>query len=91
MTQNFLCVLVRVYFYTLLARVILSFVPMFRPDWTPPGGLRPVVDLIHLLTDPPVDFLRRFIPPIRSGAMAIDLAFLAWFLIFQLAIAPVLC
>lgn len=73
------CLALSIYRYLLLARVIISFVYLFRPMWDPPQGLRPILKFIYTLTDPPVDFLRRFIPPLQAGAMALDLGFLVLF------------
>lgn len=89
--MSFLCILVRLYIYILLARVVLSFVFMAKPDWRPPDGIRPVLDLIYMLTDPPIELLRRVIPPLRAGAFALDLAFLVWFLVIQYVILPIVC
>ena len=88
---SILCLIAQIYMYILFARVIISFVFLFRPDWRPPPGLRPLLDLIYAATDPPVNFLRRFIPPLRSGAVALDLAFLVWFLIVAYVLRPILC
>jgi YggT family protein len=41
----------------------------------PPAWLIPVLELTYTVTDPPLQFLRRLIPPLRIGNMAIDLAF----------------
>ena len=31
--------------------------------------------MVYTITDPPIKFFRRFIPPLRVGAIAIDFAF----------------
>ena len=76
-----LCFVTGIY-YILLARVILSFIPMFKPGWIPPAGIRPIVDLIHAVTDPPVNALRRVVP--QPYGMPIDLSFIVWFIIVWL-------
>lgn len=76
---GFICTLLFFYELILVARVILSWVQMFRPGWSPPTGLRPVLDFVYAMTDPPVNYLRRFIPPLQSGGIALDLAFIVWF------------
>ena len=88
---SILCLIAQIYLYILIARVVISFVFLFRPDWRPPSGLRPLLDLIYAATDPPVNFLRRFIPPLRSGAVALDLAIVVWFLLVQFVISPIFC
>jgi YggT family protein len=86
-----LCLIVRLYLGVLFARAIISFVFLFRPDWRPPPGIRPLLDLMYAVTDPPVNFLRRFIPPLRSGAMALDLAFIVWVIIVAYVIRGIFC
>lgn len=77
-----LCLSLNVYYYILIARAILSFVPMFKPGWTPPHFLRPAVDLIYGLTEPPLQLLRRVIP--QPMGFPFDLSFLV--LIFLIPI-----
>jgi len=36
--------------------------------------LLPVFDLCYTVTDPPLKFVRRFIPPLKLGPIALDLA-----------------
>ena len=86
-----LCLIAAAYRYVLFGRVIVSFVFMFRPDWSPRGALRGILEMIYALTDPPVNFIRRFIPPLRSGAMALDLAFIVWALLVFYVLTPALC
>jgi YggT family protein len=79
MTRLIVCRIFMIYYYILFARVILSFVPLFRPGWMPPPALRPIVDFIYGLTDPPVNYLRRFIP--QPGNFPFDLSFTVWFFV----------
>lgn len=69
------------YSLVLIARMILSWVPMFSPDWRPRGPVLVVAEAIYTVTDPPLRFLRRFIPSVRFGNVAIDLSFLVLWLI----------
>ena len=68
-----------IYRWILIARVILSFIPLFKPDWVPPSFLTPVIDLVYGLTEPPLQLLRRVIP--QPASLPIDLSFLVLFLI----------
>ena len=83
MIGNPLCLIIGVYVYVLWARIIVSLVFLFKPGWAPPSGLRPVLDLIYTLTDPPINALRRVVP--QPFGFPIDLAFLVWFLIIVVA------
>ena len=89
MTGRILCNVVRIYEYILIARVIVSFIPVFKPGWSPSPGLRPILDFIYGLTDPPVNWLRRFIP--QPMGFPFDLSFLVWLLLVQFVLAPILC
>jgi YggT family protein len=35
-----------------------------------------VLEVVYSITDPPVMFFRRFIPPLRLGSVALDVSFL---------------
>ena len=52
----------QVYWFILLARIILSWVSMTA--WTPPPALAPVIGFIYEVTEPVMSFFRRFIPPL---------------------------
>ena len=54
----------------LFARIIASWLP--PPRWGSP--LRTVIRILYDLTDPVLRPLSRVIPPIRMGAMALDLS-----------------
>lgn len=74
MLRLLLCQGLRLYLYILFARVILSFMPAFKPGWRPPEWLRPVIDAVYGLTEPPLRALRRVIP--QPAGMPLDLSFL---------------
>ncbi len=63
----------------LFARLILDYVRMFKPDWRPRGILLPLAEIIYLLTDRPLSFVRRFVPPLRIGPVSLDLSFIVLF------------
>ncbi|MVA77288.1 YggT family protein [Auraticoccus sp. F435] len=69
-----------IYSIILLARLVLSWVPMFSPQWSPKGPVLVVAEAVYTLTDPPLRFLRRFIPPLRIGQVALDLSFIVLWL-----------
>jgi YggT family protein len=75
--------LLLVYIIVLWARVIMSFVPLIKPGWTPSSGIRPLFDLVYALTDPPINALRKVVP--QPFGFPLDLAFLVWFLIIYVA------
>jgi YggT family protein len=59
----------------------------FSRGFRPTGALLVVFEIVFTVTDPPMRFLRRFIPPLRLGGIAIDLSFLLLFILTQIAIS----
>ena len=77
------------YVLVLLARVVIDLVMMISRDWTPRGPVLLLVEAVFTLTDPPLRFLRRFIPPLRLGGIMLDLSFLVLFILVQILLAVV--
>lgn len=69
-----------IFLYALLARVILDYVRMFKPNWRPRGLMLPFVESIYSVTDPPMRFVGRYVPPLRLGGVSIDLSFIVLFM-----------
>lgn len=65
----------------LIIRMVLSYVVMLARDWRPRGLVLVVVEGVYSLTDPPLKALRKVIPPLRLGGLALDMAFMVLFLI----------
>jgi YggT family protein len=60
----------------LWVRFIVDWVQVFARSWTPRGFLLVVLEMVYSATDPPIKALRRVIPPLRIGSIALDLSFL---------------
>jgi YggT family protein len=71
-----LFVVCEVFFVLLLARLVFDYVQMFARRWRPSGPLVVILEVVYSVTDPPLKALRRVIPPLRLGSVAIDLGFL---------------
>ena len=67
------------YLLVMLARVIFDVVMIMARDWRPQGPFLVIANLVYRLTDPPLNALRRYIPPLRLGAIALDMGFLVLF------------
>lgn len=74
-----------VYFLILLARLVLDYVQLFARSWEPKGPALVFAEAIYTVTDPPLKFLRRFIPPLRLGQVSLDLSFLVLVLLIGFA------
>ncbi|MGH3198482.1 MAG: YggT family protein [Streptosporangiaceae bacterium] len=70
-----------IYLVVLIGRMIFSWVQVFARDWHPSGILLVIAEGIFTITDPPLRFLRRFIPTLRLGMMALDLSFMVLFIV----------
>lgn len=68
--------LLLLYVFVLLARLVLEYVPMFNPGWRPKGAGLVAAEVIYTVTDPPVKFFRRFVPPLRIGELSLDFGFM---------------
>jgi YggT family protein len=81
-----LYVLLWVFLGLLWVRFIVDWVQVFARSWSPRGPLLVVLEAVYTITDPPINALRRVIPPLRIGTIALDLSFLivmlaAWILL----------
>src|SRR5690625_5599686 len=63
-----------IYFFILVVRILYSLVNAFVRDWRPRGLNLIIAELVMTLTDPPLRFFRRFIPPLRLGQVSLDLS-----------------
>ncbi|MFN8126869.1 MAG: YggT family protein [Candidatus Nanopelagicales bacterium] len=84
---GFLATLLWVYWLILIGRLILDWVQVFSRDWQPKGPLLVIAEAIYTVTDPPLKALRRVIPPLRLGQVALDLSFLVLILGIGIAIS----
>jgi YggT family protein len=70
-----------IYLVILIGRMIFGWIQVFARDWRPTGVVLVLAEAIFTATDPPLKFLRRFIPPLRLGMVAMDLSFMVLFIV----------
>jgi YggT family protein len=70
-----LSIALSVYFIVLLARLVLDLARVFARQWRPRGFGLVLAEFVYVLTDPPIKFVRRFLPPLRVGGVALDFSF----------------
>jgi YggT family protein len=80
--------LIGAYLSVLFIRMILDWVRILAPRWYPRGIIASLIDVVYRLTEPPLRWLRRYIPPIRMGAIALDVSFIV--LYFALVVLQIL-
>jgi len=70
-----------IYLVVLIGRMIFGWIQVFAREWRPSGVVLVLAETIFTLTDPPLKFLRRYIPPLRLGTMSLDLSFMVLFIV----------
>ena len=70
-----------IYLVLLIGRMIIGWIQVFAREWRPTGIVLVLAEAIFTVTDPPLKFLRRFIPPLRIGMVALDLSFMVLFIV----------
>ncbi len=63
-----------IFILMLFLRFIMDWVQMFARSWTPRGPALLLLEIDYSVTDPPIRAVRRILPPIRLGGMALDLS-----------------
>jgi YggT family protein len=58
----------------LIARFVLDWVQMLARQWRPRGLVLVFCEGLYSITDPPLRAVRRLIPPLRLGAVMLDLS-----------------
>jgi YggT family protein len=66
----------RIFLILLFARFVVDWVQVFARNWTPRGAVLVVLEIIYSATDPPIKFIRRFVPPLRLGSIMLDTSFI---------------
>ena len=87
--REVLTYLLTIYLVVLVGRMIFSWVQVFARDWRPSGIVLVIAEGIFTITDPPLRFLRRFIPTLRLGMMALDLSFMVLFIVILILLEVV--
>ena len=77
------------YLLLLIIRMIISWIQAFSRSWHPTGIVLVVAEVVFTATDPPLRFLRRYIPSLRLGNVALDLSFMVLFLVLILLLQAV--
>jgi YggT family protein len=81
---DLIAVLLQIFFFLLIARLVLDYVQMFARSWRPSGFALLVAEVVYTITDPPLKALRRVIPPLRLGNISLDLSFLVLIILVQI-------
>ncbi len=77
------------YLLLLIGRLIISWIQAFSRDWHPTGVILVIAEAVYTATDPPLRLLRRYIPTVRLGTVALDLSFMVLFLVILILLDAV--
>ncbi|MEE1928767.1 YggT family protein [Streptomyces sp. TRM 70351] len=87
--QQVIVVALQIFLYVLIFRLVMDYVFMFARSWQPGKAMVVVLEATYTVTDPPLKLLRRFIPPLRFGGVALDLSFFVLMIIVYILITVV--
>ena len=79
--KTVLVYILSLYLLLLIGRLIFSWIQQFSRSWSPSGFVLVIAEIVYTVTDPPLRFLRRYIPSPRIGSVALDLSFMLLFLV----------
>ncbi|MBT1677517.1 YggT family protein [Curtobacterium aurantiacum] len=81
--------LLLLYFFTMWGRFALDLVQSFNRSWRPRGGMLVVSEFVYTVTDPPIRAVRRVLPPLRLGPVALDFGWTIVMLVVIIAMSIV--
>ncbi len=78
-------------YYALLAfllllvfRLVMEYVFLLARSYKPTGVVAVALELAYSATDPPLNALRRVLPPLKIGQVSLDLGFLVLFIVVRI-------
>jgi YggT family protein len=81
--------LLLVFLLLLIFRLIMEYVFLLARSYRPTGVVAMGLELAYSVTDPPLNALRRVIPPLRIGQISLDLGFLVLFIVVRILMSIV--
>ncbi|CAN2194542.1 CCB3/YggT [Candidatus Nanopelagicaceae bacterium] len=85
MISNIVLTILDLFKYALFIRLIIDYVRIFARNWRPNSFLIAFFEMIYSITDPPMKFVGRFVPPLRLGGVSLDLSFIVLLIAISLA------
>jgi YggT family protein len=76
MLKDLILQLLTLFKWALFIRIIIDYARMFARNWRPNSFLIAIFEFVYSITDKPMQFVQRFVPPLRLGGVAIDLSFI---------------
>jgi YggT family protein len=85
MLSSILIQLLGLFKMALFLRIIIDYVRMFARNWRPNAFFIAIFEFVYSITDKPMKFVQRFIPPLRIGGVALDLSFIVLLIAINVA------
>jgi len=60
------------FFLLMWARFVLDLAQSFSRGWRPRGPVLVLAEVAYTVTDPPIRAVRKVLPPVRLGSVALD-------------------
>lgn len=76
MLRNAILEILNFFKLALFLRVIIDYIRIYARNWRPNSFFLAIFEIIYTITDKPIRFVQRFIPPLRIGGVALDLSFI---------------
>jgi YggT family protein len=64
--------LLLLFFLLMWARFVLDLAQSFSRGWRPRGAVLVLAEIAYTVTDPPIRAVRKVLPPVRLGSVALD-------------------
>ncbi|GHF31697.1 YggT family protein [Streptomyces sp. NPDC049577] len=87
--QQVIYIALYVFLIVLIFRLVMDYVFQFARSWQPGKAMVVLLEATYTVTDPPLKLLRRVIPPLRLGGVALDLSFFVLMIIVYILITVV--
>ncbi len=81
--------LIGLYTFMVIVRLIIEMIQSFSKHFSPPRWFMVIAEFFFVTTDPPLRLLRRFIPPLPLGGVALDVSVIVLFIALMLLSAVV--
>lgn len=76
LTGTILTWIIEIYTVLLIVRMLMSWVPLLIRGFEPRGVLAVVFEAVYTVTDPPIKFFDRLVPPVRFGNVGFSVGFI---------------
>lgn len=71
---SLLYLLLFIFTLLLFARLVVEWIAVYSRTFRPRGMIAVLVEAVFTITDPPVNAVRKVLPPLRLGAVSLDLS-----------------